>query len=153
MFNYFNNFPQLNDQLHLLRNYPKFFEMKVLEEDNYVKILPEIRAALVQMYPNLAPKILEYERKAKYGTGGYFDENTEEVVQAPRPAPEPVSDEEMSLDLQKMFQVQDPFAPDDEDEPVVASVNLMVKIAQKLDFKKNYKLADKFTNILRKYNV
>jgi len=54
-----------------------------------------------------------------------------------------------------MFQAQDPFAPDDEDEdePVVASVNLMVKIAQKLDLKKNYKLADKFINILRKYNV
>jgi len=29
----------------------------------------------------------------------------------------------------------------------------MVKIARRLDFKKNYKLADKFTNILRKYNV
>ena len=41
----------------------------------------------------------------------------------------------------------------DEEEPVVASVNLMVKIAQKLDLKKNYKLADKFINILRKYNV
>jgi hypothetical protein len=66
-----------------------------------------------------------------------------------------MSDEEMALDLQKMFQVQDPFAPDDEDEeePVVASVNLMVKIAQKLDSKKNYKLADKFINILRKYNA
>ena len=66
----------------------------------------------------------------------------------------PISDEEMAADLQKMF--VDPFDPDDEDdedEPVVASVNLMVKIAQKLDSKKNYKLADKFTNILRKYNV
>jgi hypothetical protein len=29
----------------------------------------------------------------------------------------------------------------------------MVKVAQKLDLKKKYKLADKFTNILRKYNV
>jgi len=29
----------------------------------------------------------------------------------------------------------------------------MVKIANKLDNKKEYKLADKFTNILRKYNV
>ena len=41
----------------------------------------------------------------------------------------------------------------DEEEPITASVNLMVKIAQKLDFTNNYKLADKFTNILRKYNV
>ena len=46
--------------------------------------------------------------------------------------------------------IQDPFAPDDDK---TASVNLMVKIAQKLDFKKNYKLADKFTNILGRYNV
>ena len=143
VFNYFNNFPQLNDQLHLLRNYPKFFEMKVLEEDNYVKILPEIRAALVQIYPNLAPKILEYERKAKYGTG-YFDEESGEVIFGNRPSV-PKSEEELP----------DPFESDDneEEKPVVASVNLMVKIAQKLDFKKNYKLADKFTNILRKYNV
>jgi hypothetical protein len=43
--------------------------------------------------------------------------------------------------------------PSKEDWPKQASVNLMVKIARKLDFKKNYKLADKFTNILRKYNV
>ena len=94
--------------------------------------------------------MLFYEQN-KYGTGGYFDENTEEVVQGPRPEPKPISQEELALDLQKMF--QDPFAPDDEDEPVVASVNLMVKIARKLDYKNNYKLADKFTNILRKYNV
>jgi hypothetical protein len=64
-----------------------------------------------------------------------------------------MSDEELAADLQKMFVA--PFEPDDEDEeePVVASVNLMVKIAQKLDFNYKYKLADKFTNILGKYNV
>jgi hypothetical protein len=140
VFNYFNNFPKLNDQLHLLRNYPKFFEMKVLEEDNYVKILPEIRAALVQMYPNLAPKILEYERKSKYGTG-YFDEEAGEVIFGKRPS------------VPKSEELPDPFASDDEDEPTTASVNLMVKIAQKLDLKKKYKLADKFTNILGKFNV
>jgi hypothetical protein len=141
VFNYFNNFPKLNDQLHLLRNYPKFFEMKVLEEDNYVKILPEIRAALVQMYPNLAPKILAYEKKAKYGTG-YFDEESGEVMQGKRPTP-PGTQEELP----------DPFASEEDEEPITAFVKSMVKIAQKLDFKKNYKLADKFTNILRKYNV
>jgi hypothetical protein len=145
VFNYFNNFPKLNDQLHLLRNYPNFFEMKVLEEDNYMKILPEIRAALVQMYPNLAPKILAYEKKAKYGTG-YFDEESGEVMQGKRPTP-PGTQEELP----------DPFASEepeeDEEEPVVASVNLMVKIAQKLDYKRAYNLADKFTNILREYNV
>lgn len=39
------------------------------------------------------------------------------------------------------------------EEPITASVKLMVKIAKKLDNKNKYKLADKFTNILRKYNV
>jgi len=113
----------------------------VLEEDNFVKILPEIRAALVQMYPNLAPKILEYERKSKYGTG-YFDEEAGEVIFGNRPSVPKLKEE-----------LPDPFESDDDDEPVVASVNLMVKIAQKLDFKKKYKLADKFTNILGKFNV
>jgi hypothetical protein len=39
---------------------------------------------------------------------------------------------------------------DKEEEPVVASSKLMVKIAQKLDLKKKYRLADKLTYILRK---
>jgi hypothetical protein len=140
VFNYFNTRPKLNDQLHLLRNYPKYFEMKVLEDDNYVNILPEIRAALVQMYPNLAPKILAYEKKAKYGTG-YFDEESGEVMQGKRPSVPKLEEE-----------LPDPFAPDDKDEeePVVASADLMVKIAQKLDLKKKYRLADKLTYILRK---
>jgi len=38
----------------------------------------------------------------------------------------------------------------DEEEPTIASVNLMVKIAQKLDLKKKYRLADKLTYIIRK---
>ena len=38
----------------------------------------------------------------------------------------------------------------DEEGPITASVNLMVKIAQKLDFKKKYRLADKLTYIIRK---
>ena len=144
----------LNYQLWLLRNIPEAVASYISTTSNLKDFAPEVRASMKQMFPGLAYKIDFYEQN-KYGTGGYFDENTEEVIQAPRPAPEPVSDEEMSLDLQKMFQVQDPFAPDDEDEdePVVASVNLMVKIAQKLDSNKNYKLADKFINILRKYNV
>ena len=144
----------LNYQLWLLRNIPEAVKAYILTTANLKDFAPEVRASMKQMFPDLAYKIDFYEQN-KYGTGGYFDEETEEIVQAPRPEPKPISDEEMVLDLQKMFQAQDPFAPDDEDEdePVVASVNLMVKIAQKLDFKKNYKLADKFTNILRKYNV
>jgi hypothetical protein len=132
--------------MHLLRNYPKFFEMQVLNGDVYMNILPEIRAALVHMYPNLAPKILEYERQSKYGPG-YFDEESGEVMKGKRPTP-PGTQEELP----------DPFASDEEEvetkeETTTAFVKSMVKIAQKLDFNYQYKLADKFTNILRKYNV
>jgi hypothetical protein len=105
--------------------------------------LPEIRAALVQMYPNLAPKILAYEKKAKYGTG-YFDEESGQVMKGKRPTP-PGTQEELP----------DPFASDEEEveteeETTTAFVKSMVKIAQKLDFKKEYRLADKLTYILRK---
>ena len=146
IFSYFRNRPNLNHQLHLLRNYPKYFETRILERDVYVDILPEIRAALVHMYPNLAPRILAYERKSKYGTG-YFDEEAGQVMKGKRPTP-PGTQEEL----------RDPFASeepeeDEEDELTTAFVKSMVKIAQKLDFNYQYKLADKFTNILRKYNV
>jgi hypothetical protein len=47
----------------------------------------------------------------------------------------------------------EPTTETKEEEPITASIKLMVKIANKLDNKKEYKLADKFTNILRKYNV
>jgi hypothetical protein len=94
------------------------------------------------MYPNLAPKILAYEKKAKYGTG-YFDEESGEVMQGKRPTP-PGTQEELP----------DPFVSEEtEEETTTAFVKSMVKIAQKLDFNYQYKLADKFTNILRKYNV
>ena len=39
---------------------------------------------------------------------------------------------------------------EDEEEDVMASVKSMLKIAQKLDFKKEYRLADKLTYIIRK---
>ena len=146
IFSYFRNRPNLNHQLHLLRNYPKYFETRILERDVYVDILPEIRAALVHMYPNLAPRILAYERKSKYGTG-YFDEETGQVMKGKRPTP---------LETQK--ELPDPFASEEdeeeeEEELTTAFVKSMVKIAQKLDCKRAYNLADKFTNILRKYNV
>ena len=40
--------------------------------------------------------------------------------------------------------------PEDDDENVLASINSMVKLALKLDFKKEYRLADKLTYIIRK---
>jgi hypothetical protein len=129
--------------MHLLRNYPKFFEMQVGNGDVYMNILPEIRAALVHMYPNLAPKILEYERQSKYGPG-YFDEEAGQVMKGKRPTP-PGTQEELP----------NPFASDEEEvkteeETTTALVKSMVKIAQKLDFKKEYRLADKLTYILTK---
>jgi hypothetical protein len=141
----------VNYQLWLLRNIPEAVKAYILTTANLKDFAPEVRASMKQMFPDLAYKIDFYEQN-KYGTGGYFDEETEEVVQAPRPAPKPMSDEELAADLQKMFVV--PFEPDDEDEePTTAFVKSMVKIAQKLDFYNKYKLADKFTNILGKYNV
>ena len=140
----------LNYQLWLLRNIPEAVKAYILTTANLKDFAPEVRASMKQMFPSLAYKIDFYEQN-KYGTGGYFDENTEEVVQAPRPASKPISDEELAVDLQKMF--IDPFASDEEEEPTTAFVKSMVKIAQKLDFNYQYKLADKFTHILRKYNV
>ena len=51
---------------------------------------------------------------------------------------------------QNQAPIQETEQPED---PTTASIKSMVKIAQKLDFYNKYKLADKFTNILRKYNV
>ena len=133
----------LNYQLWLLRNLPEAVAAYISNTSNLKDFAPEVRASMKQMFPGLAYKIDFYEQN-RYGTGGYFDENTGEVVQGSRPY-EPISAEDLSADLQKM--IQDPFAPDDDK---TASVNLMVKIAQKLDFKNNYKLADKLTYIVRK---
>ena len=141
------NKTRIDYQLWLLRNLPEAVKSYIREKSSLKDFAPEVRAVMKQMFPDMAYKINEYEAQ-KYGPGGYFDEDTEEVVQAPRPKPELGSEEEFNANLQKMF--QDPFAPDEDRK---ASVKLMVKIAQKLDFKNNYKLADKFTNILRKYNV
>lgn len=133
----------ITQQLYILRNFPKLFYYKITSGDVKPRyIYPEIRSALRQMYPNIAGLILQAESESKYGSD-YFDENTEEVVIGRRP-------DEVEPERQ-----EDPFGdmPSEEDWPKQASVKLMVKIAQKLDIKKKYKLADKFTNILRRRNV
>jgi len=96
----------------------------------------------MQMYPTISNLILQYETETKYGSD-YFDENTEEVMRGKRP-------DEVIPEQQ-----DDPFGdmPSEEDWPKQASIKLMVKVAQKLDIKKKYKLADKLTNILRNTNV
>ncbi len=57
--------------------------------------------------------------------------------------------------LQKPEQIEEPQAKQEQmpEEPTTAFVKSIVKVANKLDSKNKYKLADKFTNILRKYNV
>jgi len=45
---------------------------------------------------------------------------------------------------------EDEFEEEDDEEDVLASVKSMLKIAQKLDFKKEYRLADKLTYMIRK---
>ena len=59
------------------------------------------------------------------------------------------------LSQKKKEMSQQPQQPQEpiEEEPTTAFVKSIVKVANKLDNKKEYKLADKFTNILRKYNV
>jgi hypothetical protein len=131
----------ITEQLYILRNFPKLFYYKIANGDVKLRyIYPEIRSALRQMYPVISNLILQYESETKYGSD-YFDENTEEVVTGRRP------------DKIEPEQQEDYDGPPEEDWPKQASIKLMVKIAQKLDIKKKYKLADKFTNILRKYNV
>jgi len=52
---------------------------------------------------------------------------------------------------QPTLEVKEPKQiPEEDDEDVLASVKSMLKIAQKLDFKKEYRLADKLTYILTK---
>jgi hypothetical protein len=48
---------------------------------------------------------------------------------------------------------ENPEVDEEEEEDVLASSKLMLKIAQKLDLKKKYRLADKLTYILGKSNV
>jgi hypothetical protein len=131
----------LGEQMYLLRNYPSFFTYQIKNSRDSSFIKPEVRAALKEMYPELAEKINNYEQGKYSYFKDYYDEETQEVVQGRRPSPPKVKEE-----------LPDPFASD-EDEPTTAFVKSIIKVAQKLDYKKKYKLADIFTNILRKYNV
>jgi hypothetical protein len=70
-------------------------------------------------------------------------EQQKQIELTPKQTPEPTTE----------ITPETPETPEekkDEEEPITASVNLMVKIAQKLDFKKKYRLADKLTYIIRK---
>lgn len=115
-------------QLYLLRNYPTLLAENIESLGSNVLpfIKPEVRAALVDMYPKLTYTVLEYEKLTKQPIE-HYDEEKQEVMPGNRP---------------NLPETQ-----------ATASILKLVKIAQKLDNKNYYKLADKFTNILRRYNV
>lgn len=115
-------------QLFLLRKYPTLLaeNIKSLGSNVLSFIKPEVRAALVDMYPELTYTVGDYEKTTKQPIE-YYDEEKQEVIPGNRP---------------NLTETQ-----------ATASILKLVKIAQKLDNKNYYKLADKFTNILRRYNV
>jgi hypothetical protein len=78
------------------------------------------------MYPELTYTVGDYEKTTKQPIE-HYDEEKQEVIPGNRP---------------NLPETQ-----------ATASILKLVKIAQKLDNKNYYKLADKFTNILRRYNV
>ncbi len=131
----------LGEQMYLLRNYPSFFTYQIKNSRDSTFIKPEVRAALKEMYPELAAKINDLEQRKYSLINDYYDEDAQEVLQVRRPSAPKVKEE-----------LPDPFAPD-EDETTTAFVKSIIKVAQKLDSKKKYKLADKITFILGRYNV
>jgi hypothetical protein len=69
------------------------------------------------------------------------------IIGTQKPQPIQETDEQMQESLNNVFENMSAL-PNDEDK--LASVKSMLKIAQKLDFKKEYRLADKLTYILTK---
>jgi hypothetical protein len=78
-----------------------------------------------------------------------YDLKEKNIIGTQNPQPIQETDEQIQESLNNVFKNMSAL-PDDEDEDVLASVKYMLKIAQKLDFKKEYRLADKLTYILRK---
>jgi len=64
-----------------------------------------------------------------------------------------LSEKTQSTTTEQLPSENTPEEPKQEDETVVASLNIIVKIARILDTKKKYILADKITQKLRDYNV
>jgi D-mannonate dehydratase len=71
------------------------------------------------------------------------------IIGTQNPQPIQENDEQIQESLNNVFKNMS-VLPNDDDEDVLASVKSMLKIAQKLDIKKEYRLADKLTYILRK---
>jgi hypothetical protein len=91
---------------------------------DYFNFLYEKRPNVIWALFEENSRILSYEQRA------FLTQKKKEMSQQPQQPQEPI-----------------------EEEPTTAFVKSIVKVANKLDSKNRYKLADKFTNILRKYNV
>ena len=99
---------------------------------------PNVVAEMMKV-PSLANKFTFEQRQ-------YIYKNLLPKLQQPEQIEEPKT-EQPKVEEPKVEPEQMP------EETTTAFVKSMVKIAQKLDYNYQYKLADKFTNILRKYNV
>jgi hypothetical protein len=76
-----------------------------------------------------------------------YDLKEKNIIGTQNPQPIQETDEQMQESLNNVFKN---MSASPEEKDVLASVNSMLKIAQKLDFKKEYRLADKLTYIIRK---
>lgn len=137
-----NFYPFVSDQItdQILLNAYKGKDMRSINNSEKFEIFTNLLNARPEFFRNhwqeldlLPIFISELREKNIIGT------------QNPQPIQE--TDEQMQESLNNVFKNMSAL-PNDED--VLASVKSMLKIAQKLDFKKEYRLADKLTYILRK---
>ena len=113
--------------------------IKILEKQNSYS--NEDLSYLVAKRPNLLLEFMKtnghrFSWEKRQYINQLLTQQPKQIEQTPEPATE--------------ITPETPEEKKDEEEPITASVNLMVKIAQKLDLKKKYRLADKLTYIMRK---
>ena len=119
-----------------------------ISDNDFIKILQkqnsysnEDLSYLVAKRPNLLLEFMKtngnrFSWEKRQYINQLLTQQPKQIEQTPEPATE--------------ITPETPEEKKDEEEPITASVNLMVKIAQKLDLKKKYRLADKLTYIIRK---
>jgi hypothetical protein len=111
---------------------PKFF----MDWITYFRTTPQFKQQNPELFQNFS------KEKTQIITNLNLErEQASERLRLPQ-APEPNQ-------IQENAEVDE----EEEEEDVLASSKLMLKIAQKLDLKKKYRLADKLTYILGKSNV
>jgi len=123
-------FKLLNNFRYHTSDLDRFFdilEKRKPELLDYISSIPGF--ALYSQFSNVPIEI----RIALYNRIGKINQQKAEQQQAENP----------QIDAQ----------PEDNDPDKLAKINALIKIARKLDQTNKYSLADKFTNILRKYNV